>query len=477
MVDNPIAQRLGKLRGQWQSFADVAEARLLRWQVEDDELPMVEALFAAESKPEAAETRDLFLIVPVPFADANRHGLALRDWLCATWETERTQLAAAGVKAEWSCPALQPGHNDIQSWLEALLSFHQAVGGADNEHVAVWLRPAELGDRSAHVMWLQQLAHAAPARARFVVTDEQLRSELTTLAKYEPVRVYSQVAALDMPGALEELASGPLVPPGPGADFRLAYVRMGNAAKRGQMAEAEKQGDVALSVARAQGWHSLASVAQFGLAACALQINQPAQASQRFLAAEQSAQAGEATGEPQARLVRMQSRLLAGSAQLSAGDFDGAGMLFRTTVPLAQAVPSPRDELDAWRLTSYCHEQDKHWQPAWDAGLEGFKAAKAMDEDTRASSSAHYLCEALMRLTKHRSLSAYAQPMEGRPRRLRPVPWAAPPNWVGDDSHRLLYSGAPVITEIRSNGGHEPKPLRASIGGHVCGCPGMFIQR
>jgi hypothetical protein len=413
MVDNPIAQRLGQLRAQWVTFAADAEARLLRWQVDDDELPMVETLFAAESNPDAAQTRDLFLVAPVAFADANRHGVDLRDWLCAAWEAERGQLASAGVKTEWTCPASKPGQTDIQIWLDALASFHQAHGGADDEHVVVWLRPRELGDRNAYVMWLQRLAHAAPARTRFVVSDEQLRSELATLAKYEPVRVRSQVAALDMPGALEELASGPLVPPGPGADFRLAYVRMGNAAKRGQMAEAEAQGESALKLAQAQGWHSLASVAQFGLAACALQMAKPADASRRFLAAEESAQTGEAAGEPQAKLVRMQSRMLAGSALLSAGDFQGAAALFRTTVPLAQAVPSPRDELDAWRLTSYCHEQEKEWQPAWDTGLEGFKVAKAMDEETRALSSARHLCEALMRLTKHRSLAAYAQPMEG----------------------------------------------------------------
>jgi hypothetical protein len=410
--NNPITRRVSILQDQWAGFTQNPAARLLRWQIDDDELAMIEAFFAMEADADAAESSDLLLVADVPFVDPDRHGVDLRKWLCASYEAEKKELAEAGVKTGWVCPTIRSGQTDIQVWIEALTSFHKAHGGEAEEIVGIWLRPPSVIDITTYIPWLQRLIHAAPLSVRFIVTDEHFRDELNTLARHEPQRMHNALANLDMPAALEEIASDPSIPPGPGADFRLLFARVGKAAKKGNHAEAEALGAQAVTLAQGQGWHLLACAAQCLLASVSLQAQNSIEGAKRFFAAEESAKKGEAAGLPEAKTMRLQSRMAGASALLSAGDFRSAGKVYQSCVPLAKAAVNPRSELDAWRLTSYCHEQNKEWQPAWDTGLEGFKVAKGMDVETRKTSTVRFLCELLLRLTNQTSLSSNKSPIE-----------------------------------------------------------------
>ena len=56
---NAIEQRLDILHDQWNEFAVISEARVLRWLVTDDEWRTVEAFLAVESDDQGGDTPDV----------------------------------------------------------------------------------------------------------------------------------------------------------------------------------------------------------------------------------------------------------------------------------------------------------------------------------------------------------------------------------------------------------------------------------
>jgi hypothetical protein len=400
--DNPVVERMDRLHDQWTQFCADGDARILRWRVEADELPLLEAFVARESDAAAGQTSDLFLETTVPFTTPHRHGLALGKWLVAAYDAEREALRADGVEVSWQALVVSAG-GDVDAWVGALSSLADAYPAFDK--VAVWLRPESVADPAAYALWLQRLAQAAPPQLRFIVVDG---GELEPLARHEPRRVRTEHADLDVPGALEDIsaAAGNLATPG--GRFRHLYVQIAAAAKSGEVEKAQALGAEAIAVAEDQGWHHLAGTVHFLVGSLLLQ-SEPVAAVERFFAADR---AGAAAGEPYGRKMRLQARLSAGTALLTAAAFAPAAEVFTEAVPFAQVAEDPRAELDAWRLACYCHEHAGEPQRSWEAGLAGLRVAKAMDAATRESSTLRYLADAMLRLTEHRSLRDYGPAAE-----------------------------------------------------------------
>jgi hypothetical protein len=409
---NPIADRLEELHDQWKAFADDGEARLLRWLVEPDEVPLVEAFFTRESDPDAAQTPDLFIELDTPFADGTRHGLLLRGRLERMYEGDREALRAAGVTADWIAPPLPGGEvDDVAAWVATLTSFKEAHG-KEVEKLAVWLRPDGVRDVEEYVLWLQRLVRAAPREVRFILVDDGGTAELEVLARHEPRRLKSEKADLDMGSAVEEISAAAGNLETSGGRFRHLYVQIGSAARKGDLPAAERLAGEAIVVAQGESWHHLVATVHFLMGSLLMQRQRNVEAVERFVAADKAAAASDLAGEPYGKKLRMQARMCAGSALLAEGAFLPAARAFTESVPLAQAAEDARAELDAWRLASYCHEQGGQTEQAWEAGLAGLQVGKRMDEETRRTSTLRFLAEGMMRLTSTRGLREYEAPME-----------------------------------------------------------------
>ena len=433
---NPIEERLEKLLIQWATFAENPQARILRWVVASDEVSMVDAFWQREADDQAAQTNDLLFRLDVPFGQPERHGLELRQELkeqyaaaqealeeerkreqSAGGEPEETPVAeAAGVVIspelgwKWQCPGTS-GSDDVDAWvvaLEALRVAHAPEGAV----LGIWLSPKEVSDPEAYLSWLRRLAQSAPSGCRFVVLDDADQPAFAALAEVEPERVSSVVAGLDMVAAVAEVLKKAGEPTTPGAKLRNQLIDVGNAAKAQDLGRATTLADEVVALAAGQSWFALAAVPHIVLAGALSGAGRHEDAVARYQAAEESAVQAEAASDPQGPQLRLQARMMRGSALIAQGAFASAAPLFEEAAPWAVDLKDPRATLDCWRLASYCLEQSGQVNPAWDAGLKGFEVGRAMDAKTRETSTLPYLAEGLMRLAEQPSLLDLGPDME-----------------------------------------------------------------
>ena len=427
---NPIAQRLSELGDQWTEFAQEPQARLLIWQAQPDELPLLEAFFAQETDAEAAVAPDLFLRLSAPFENPRAHGYALREELIAQYAAAKPELLAEQVEAGWVCPEALPDDNDLTALIRALLSFH-SHHQQDIELLAIWLDPSAAQGVPGYLEWLQRLIHASEPRLRFWLVDTA--DELSALARVEPTHVMAIPCELDMPEALTELAeeAGEETP---GGKFRSLLVQLGAASGRGDLAQAELLAAAASALALAQGWLHLAAAAQFCLAGGYLSQQQHLAALRCYTEAdrlgEQMQQAAADKGDGAAagtavyaQHIRLQARLGQGATLIGHEAWAQAAQVYLAAVALAEASDDKRSQLDCLRLAAFCFDRAGEPDKGWACGMRGFALGGALDDETRKISSLPYLSDHLLRLTERPEYSAHREPIAQQTVRMLGPDW------------------------------------------------------
>jgi len=401
---NPVMQRLEQLSGQWLEFAERPEARVLCWLVEPDEYAMVNAFVAMEDDDRAGQTEDLFVPLTAPFVAGHYGEVLLREFM------DKASSLYAGLN-DASEPAWQPpraGANspDPLPFLQACQSFigHYKLPGL----LAIVLTPAEIADYAAYQQWLDIVTRTALPKIdklRLVVLDDKRAPALGLLVQAQPERVMAVAADLDMPAARQEISENAGNLDRPGGQFRHQFVLMTNALGKQDLATAETHSQAALDITAAQGWHALAVPIHLAMGASLAAAGKVEPANRRYLGAETSAATGEKAGDPVCTKLRVQARFCRGSLLIHAAAWQIAATLFTETLPLAQATKDPGMIIDCYRLASFCLEQGKQYQPAWQQGVDGLAFARTVDKAALAATTLPYLGEGLSRLCKQSQLS------------------------------------------------------------------------
>jgi tetratricopeptide (TPR) repeat protein len=408
---NAVERRLKLLHDQWTEFAQLPEARLLRWVVEPDETRMVEAFVHKEGDERLGECPDLFLRLEEPFDEPARYGYALREALVRLEEESRAGLEEEGLGG-WKCPPVKEGETDVEAFLSVCNSLRGHYESLC-EHLAVVLMPVRGVDASAWLKWLGgAVDKAASAHVRLVVLDDARTLVLEPLAEAQPERVVTIRAKLDMGRVLEELSQEAGHLDTPGGKFRELFVRMGNAATKGDVEKVERLGAQAVAVAAGQGLHSLVVAAHFVMGGALLGTGRPREALEYYRQAEAAAGESETKGEPDGTQLRLKSRMAQGAAWVTAQEYAQAAKLYEETAPLARELKDARMELECWRMASWCCEEAKEVERAWEHGQRAWEVGRAMDAETRETSTLPYVGEALVRLSHERQGARAAQSME-----------------------------------------------------------------
>jgi hypothetical protein len=307
---------------------------------------------------------------------------------------------------------VKEGGTDVEAFLAACESLR---GHHENlcEHLAVALMPVRGVDASAWLRWLEGVVReAASAHVRLVVLDDARTLVLEPLAEAQPERVVTIPAKLDMRRALEELAQEAGNLDTPGGKFRELFVRMGNAATRGDTEKVERLGAQAVAVVAGQGLYPLVVTAHFVMGGALLGAGRPREALEHYRKAEAAAGESAAKGEPQGAQLRLKSRMAQGAAWVTAQEHAQAAKLYEETAPLARELKDARMELECWRMASWCCEVAKEVEPAWAHGQRAWEVGRAMDAEARETSTLPYVGEALVRLSHERQGAGAAQEME-----------------------------------------------------------------
>lgn len=403
MANNPIVERLNQLTDQWIGFAELPDARVLCWQVEPDEHAMIDAFVGVEDDDRAGQTLDLFVPLQAAFK-AGRYGEALLAEFTAKAAALYDGLGDPATPA-WTPLPSAPHAPDPVSLFRATQSFtqHYQLPGL----LVLVLTPAEVDDPAAFQQWLDLVVRTALPRLtklRIVLKDDREAPALAALVQAHPARVVALAADLDMPAARQEISEEAGNLDKPGGQYRHQFVQMTNALGKGDLDAAGGHATVALDLCQAQGWFALAVPIHLAMGASLVAAGQTAEANRRYASAEAAAADGEKAGDPVCAKLRVQARMCRGGLLIHAGAWAMAASLFGETAPLAKAIGDAGMTLDCFRLASFCHEQDKQIQPAWQQGVDGLAFARTVDKQALATTTLNYLGAGLERICKQGSL-------------------------------------------------------------------------
>ena len=401
---NAITRRLELLYDQWEGFLEQPDARILRWKLRSGEYRMFEAFLVTEDEPDAGRLPAYFLWLGDAFEHANTYGWTVRNRLIERWNLALEQQEVAA--SDWEIPAISGG-DDIQALVHTLTSF-QAAHAPMMEHVVLVLTPerALAADWSA---WLLHLANALPATCRVIITDSEEQPNFDELGAQLPA-VWSQSANLDMPGALEELASAAPGGDEPGGIFRVAFTKLCAAAGRNDLRAVDEHATVAKRAAQdAKAPHLICAV-DMAQGNALLQSQQPLEAITAFQRADQAAQQA---GPETSQKLSLTAQLSVGAALVSTSAWSQAAGVYEGAAKTAQGCEDPIQHVDSLRMAAYCHHRAQRPDQAWNRGLEALKAGEALPQAERAHSTLPYAGQALIDLTAELpTYAAQAQAIE-----------------------------------------------------------------
>jgi len=150
-------------------------------------------------------------------------------------------------------------------------------------------------------------------------------------------------------------------------------------------------------------------------------------ATTRYLGAEASAVEGEKAGDAVCAKLKVQARFCRGGLLIQTAAWQPAAALYVETLPMAQALKEPGMVIDCYRLASFCLEQDKQYQPAWQQGVDGLAFAHTVEKKALAATTLSYLGESLSRLGKQKEFASSWKRAEEELVALLGPEWRPPP--------------------------------------------------
>jgi tetratricopeptide (TPR) repeat protein len=393
---NAIERRLDRLTEQWQAFAADPALRLLRWRAVADDLRMVDLFIDVQSE-ELGTTPDVFVRLRPAFGDPSRYASDLLSAFLDQYDAARPDLEAQGIAAGWQRPEAAVDETDPAFLVRVATSF-QAYYADRMQCLVLVLAPATVADERAFAAWLiDLLQQRLPPTLRLMVPDPEGAPRLDGLDQMAPGLAVTIDPALDMPGALEELARSEGAD-GPAKLFRVNLTSIANAGAKGNLTGAERAAGRALEVARKEDWADQALVVHMALAAVYLGAGRAADAVGSYRKASIAGEAVAAKGHPAAARLRLTAAMGEGAALVAAARWREAAAAYEQAAPLAEAAGDPLMLLEAWRMAGWSHEQAGADRDAWRCGQLALEAGERLPADRRGQSTLPWVGQMLLRL-------------------------------------------------------------------------------
>ena len=417
---NPVTRRIAILREQWGVFRENPDARLLRWRVDPDTAKLVEAFVAMEAD-EGGEDEALMLVFEQPFEDPASYGRTLMSDFMEAFADEAETIEEFGFDPGWK-PPKDSGERDAAWFAKAMMSLALSCAeSAEVETVCLALTPEAIGDGEAWALWLGELVRSGlTPNVRVTVIDPSGAPMLDKLCEIEPERIVTEAPEIDSDAMVREIAfSAPGA--GPGFGFRRHMVSMLTTTRSNPVA-AQASGVQARAIALEHGWMSLAAFVQFASAGMLVSEGKAEEAAKTYRAAGDEAQEGDEPKELKEKLL-LQSRLAEGAAYMSGQKHAEAARVFTEAAPLAAEADDKPVQIQCLQLASFCHEQDKQREPAWERGVEAMDVGETVEPDDREQTVLPYAALGLLRLAEKRPFKKLRGQVQARADKLLGKGW------------------------------------------------------
>lgn len=394
-MKNAIERRLLVIEEDWSSIAQNPETRVVKWEASVEDLRMAELFFEIQNE-ETSTLPDLFLTFSVGFYSLETFGdelaIAIRDEYQICAET----LVEEGI-AHWEPDPLFTAspENQFRNFVETLHSFCNQFDSMF-ERLALVLTPDEISDPIAFESWLREIPKLAlPTSVILVVLQSTEASAWFEISEGDQPSLKSISLNLDMPAAAEELAKRE-GQEGPGKDFRLQFLAIGNAGKAINPKAARRAARCARDIARKEGWLDQEVVVHLSLGSALLAANEPEAACKVYSKASEISLLLVEQEHPGGDALALTSQMSEGAALFAAQDFEQAAIVYRKAGNFAQRTQDLPASIDAWRMASYCYWQTAEAERAWECGTIALELGAEMEPADREATTLSYAGEMLV---------------------------------------------------------------------------------
>lgn len=201
---NAITRRLDNLQRYWDKFINTPSARCCCWQVQQDELTMIDAFYQVNAD-ESSDTPDIFLRLESPFVNSKSYGKVLTEELAALVDADREFLAEDDIFIDWQSQYKAHAKNNAVGFLREFFHFADSLE-LDEGKVVVFLAPTQIADNTAwEKWWIDALSLQLPDKIALMVCETIGQERLHNISTQFPDIVVVFRPELDMPNAIREL--------------------------------------------------------------------------------------------------------------------------------------------------------------------------------------------------------------------------------------------------------------------------------
>lgn len=396
---NPVERRLLQIRALWEGFTGDADRRLLIWQAPSTGLRLIECFFEAQKHEAPYATRDLCIILKVPFEHSIQYARGLKRALAEIYAASRDGLAEEGIEPDW---AFEPDRlpDSAYGFAQALRSFgarhHQHIG-----HLAAVLMPADVESDRAFAGFLSRaLAAGLPERLRLVATDPAEAPRLRALAASGDPRIAHDVPPLDVLAlAQETFAQEPTT--GPGGVFRNHLMSLVTLVEKAPVAQVRAKAADAFEFAGRHGWNDQQAAVAVLVAGAQLKEARHDEAIATYRIAREAAEGAVAAGHPAGRRLVLMSLLGEAGAALAAGRTSEAGLRYDDAAALALAIPDLLLAIEAQRMAAFCRARNGDVEGAVERGRQALTTGQRLRAEVRGMTTLPIAANDLLRVLDH----------------------------------------------------------------------------
>lgn len=394
---NPIERRLMQAHRDWLAFAQDARARLMVWQTNSADAPLVRLYFQAQEEMSCA-----VIVLRCACDDSAHYPHALAQELIDFYESRRAASNAQGLRADWHPPAntAHDGALYLLQVVDRLMRHHpdlfpgmvlvlepQPSGHRNGD--ATFERAA--GDLLAAVALMPRIS----ARLRFVVprgTDSPLPSLSARFS--DVVRVVEGRYA--MQGVPRELLaeSGER---GPGADLRRLFVELGETIGEGDPAKTMQLHARALEIAGREQWLDQCVVLHLIAGAAWLKQRHDESALAAYRNAAECGRQALAAGHEAGHKLVANGLFGEASVNLVRGEFPQAACCYECAAVEMAAARDAMMTVEAWRMCADCWDKAGERELALEAGFNALDAGLGVDASMRRTGSLPLVVEWMAR--------------------------------------------------------------------------------
>lgn len=398
---NPVERRFMDAHADWLTFAEQPQARLLYWQVNDDDHHLLNTYFQVQEENSCCAMR-----LYIDFIDGDQYANDITDYLIQFYEQRRENSLAQDIQAYWQAPKKAITSSSTQYLLQvtqSLTEYHPDIfpgflfvfypsNLTSFQKMESWL--SELLDETEHGKW-------ATKTMRYVMYGDEefpfssIQKATPDLVYHLHNRYYCENVAREMVADSNER--------GDSGKFRRLFVELTETMKNNDRTRLESLSKSALAISNKAGWFDQSVVVHLIAGAAYLSWKDADASLTSYQDALTSAKQAKEANHPAGNKLIVNALFGISSVYLKQNDYQRAAEHYDQIPEYSLADEDYILSVEADRMRAFCWEFADDSDKAIEAAFEGVDAGLLMEEQYRLASSlpvlTHWLYQRINKLS------------------------------------------------------------------------------